>query len=122
MPDLKTHEKIRHRNGYAGCITYSYRLQQFVVVSLIKSRMAVSKTSNNFGCGIVFYARVKVFRTDNGGEYVNHTLTHFFRDQGIIHQTTTLFTPQQNGVSEREKGSELKSFGMENLGRKEACE
>ncbi|KAI5354494.1 hypothetical protein L3X38_007389 [Prunus dulcis] len=40
-------------NGYAGCITYSYRLQQFVVVSLIKSRMAVSKTSNNFGCGIV---------------------------------------------------------------------
>ncbi|CAL9025054.1 unnamed protein product [Prunus brigantina] len=48
-----------------------------------------------------FHANVKVFRTDNGGEYVNHTLTQFFRDQGIIHQTTTPFTPQQNGVSER---------------------
>ncbi|CAL9027038.1 unnamed protein product [Prunus brigantina] len=48
-----------------------------------------------------FHASVKVFRTDNGGEYVNHTLTQFFRDHGIIHQTTTPFTPQQNGVSER---------------------
>ncbi|BBG98997.1 hypothetical protein Prudu_008549 [Prunus dulcis] len=44
---------------------------------------------------------VKVFRTDNGGEYVNNTLASFFRAQGIIHQTTTSFTPQQNGVSER---------------------
>ncbi|BBG97705.1 hypothetical protein Prudu_006917, partial [Prunus dulcis] len=48
-----------------------------------------------------FHALVKVFRTDNGGEYVNNTLTSFFRAQGIIHQTTTPFTPQQNGVSER---------------------
>ncbi|CAL9026883.1 unnamed protein product, partial [Prunus brigantina] len=48
-----------------------------------------------------FHAQVKVFRTDNGGEYVNNTLASFFRAQGIIHQTTTPFTPQQNGVSER---------------------
>ena len=47
-----------------------------------------------------FHVRVKVFRTDNGGEYVNNTLIHFFCDQGIIHQTTTPFTHQQNGVSE----------------------
>ena len=31
---------------------------------------------------------------------MNHTLACFFRDQGIIHQMTTPFTPQQNGVSE----------------------
>ncbi|CAL9016991.1 unnamed protein product [Prunus brigantina] len=48
-----------------------------------------------------FHAQVKVFRTDNGGEYVNNTLASFFHAQGIIHQTTTPFTPQQNGVSER---------------------
>ncbi|CAL8115745.1 unnamed protein product [Prunus armeniaca] len=48
-----------------------------------------------------FHAWVKVFRTDNGGEYVNNTLASFFCAQGIIHQTTTPFTPQQNGVSER---------------------
>ncbi|CAL8992660.1 unnamed protein product [Prunus brigantina] len=48
-----------------------------------------------------FHARVKVFQTDNGGEYVNNTLACFFCAQGIIHQTTTPFTPQQNGVSKR---------------------
>ncbi|CAL8086738.1 unnamed protein product [Prunus armeniaca] len=48
-----------------------------------------------------FHARAKVFQTDNGGEYVNNTLACFFRAQGIIHQTITPFTPQQNGVSER---------------------
>ncbi|BBH05691.1 hypothetical protein Prudu_017155 [Prunus dulcis] len=48
-----------------------------------------------------FHARVKVFRTDNGGEYVNNTLASFFLAQGIIHQMTTPFTPLQNGVSER---------------------
>ncbi|CAL8996899.1 unnamed protein product [Prunus brigantina] len=48
-----------------------------------------------------FHARVKVFRTDNGGEYVNNTLASFFRAQCIIHQTTTSFTPQPNSVSER---------------------
>ena len=48
-----------------------------------------------------FQTKVKVFRSDNGGEYMNHTLACSFHDHGIIHQTTTLFTPQQNGVSER---------------------
>ncbi|KAI5337586.1 hypothetical protein L3X38_016857 [Prunus dulcis] len=48
-----------------------------------------------------FYTRVKVFWTDNGGEYVNNTLTSFFHAQVIIHQITTPFTPQQNDVSER---------------------
>ncbi|CAL2237658.1 unnamed protein product [Prunus armeniaca] len=71
-----------------------------------------------------FPARVKVFRTDNEEEYVNNTLAYFFHAQGIIYQTTTLFTPQQNGASEeknrqlleRKKGSKLKSLGLENLG------
>ncbi|CAL8082255.1 unnamed protein product [Prunus armeniaca] len=48
-----------------------------------------------------FHARVKVFQTDNGGEYVNNTLESFFCTQDIIHQMTTPFTPHQNGVSER---------------------
>lgn len=44
--------------------------------------------------------QMKVFRFDNGCEYVNNTLDCFFCDQGITHQTKTPFTLQQNGVSE----------------------
>ncbi|CAL8173992.1 unnamed protein product [Prunus armeniaca] len=57
-----------------------------------------------------FHARVKVFRTNNGGEYANNTLASFFLAQGIIHQMTTPFTPQQNGVSER-KNRQLLEVG-----------
>ncbi|KAL4579132.1 hypothetical protein LXL04_015268 [Taraxacum kok-saghyz] len=41
------------------------------------------------------------FRSDNGSEFVNNTVNQFFKDKGIIHQTTTMYTPQQNGIAER---------------------
>jgi transposase InsO family protein len=43
----------------------------------------------------------KIIRSDNGGEYVNEELKSFFRNEGIISQTTVPYTPQQNGRSER---------------------
>lgn len=45
--------------------------------------------------------KVKIVRTDRGGEYVNHKLSRYFSDKGIIHQKTAPYTSQQNGVAER---------------------
>ena len=45
--------------------------------------------------------RVRCVRSDNGGEYVNHALAQWFTSKGIVHQTTTAYTPQQNGAAER---------------------
>ncbi|CAN6568096.1 unnamed protein product [Malus baccata var. baccata] len=44
---------------------------------------------------------IKVFHSDNGGEYIGSELSTFLRDQGILHETTCPHTPQQNGVAER---------------------
>ncbi|GJX06319.1 ribonuclease H-like domain-containing protein [Tanacetum coccineum] len=41
---------------------------------------------------------IKRFRTDRGGEYMD---TLYFQSVGIIHETTALYTLQQNGISER---------------------
>ena len=46
-------------------------------------------------------ARLKTLRTDNGGEYVNHSFEEFMKTAGIPHQTTVPRTPEQNGVAER---------------------
>ncbi|KAJ0795409.1 putative RNA-directed DNA polymerase [Helianthus annuus] len=45
--------------------------------------------------------KVKCIRTDRGGEYCSHEFQRFLKENGIHHQLTTSYTPQQNGVAER---------------------
>nr|GEW40847.1 retrovirus-related Pol polyprotein from transposon TNT 1-94 [Tanacetum cinerariifolium] len=40
-------------------------------------------------------------RTDKGTEFLNKTLNAFFKEEGIVHQTSTAQTPEQNGIVER---------------------
>jgi hypothetical protein len=48
-----------------------------------------------------FNATIKIVRSDNEGEYMSSNLEAYFRKHGIIHQTTCVNTPQQNGVAKR---------------------
>jgi GAG-pre-integrase domain/Integrase core domain/gag-polypeptide of LTR copia-type len=48
-----------------------------------------------------FNRNIKFLRSDNGGEFVNNTLREFFHSKGIIHETSCVGTPQQNGVDKR---------------------
>ncbi|CAJ2645609.1 unnamed protein product [Trifolium pratense] len=48
-----------------------------------------------------FQTNIQVFRSDNGKEYFNTMLSDFFRENGIVHQSSCPNTPQQNGVAER---------------------
>ncbi|CAL8085207.1 unnamed protein product [Prunus armeniaca] len=90
-------------NGFRWFVTFIDDCTRLTWVFLLKNKHDVVSILPEFYTIVStqFHARVKVFRTDNGGQYVNNTLTSFFRARGIIHQTTTLFTPQQNDVSER---------------------
>nr|GEY92366.1 putative ribonuclease H-like domain-containing protein [Tanacetum cinerariifolium] len=44
---------------------------------------------------------VRYIRTDNGIEFVNHTMNEYYERISIFHQKTVPRTPQQNGVVER---------------------
>lgn len=44
---------------------------------------------------------VKALRTDNGTEYVNEEVSQYLSNNGIVHQTSNPYTPQQNGKAER---------------------
>lgn len=46
-------------------------------------------------------AHVKVFQSDNTLEYTSFVIKNYFDSQGIIHELSCAYTPQQNGVSER---------------------
>eukprot|EP00253_Pinus_taeda_P025205 PITA_25205 len=45
--------------------------------------------------------KIKVLRTDNGGEFCSKEFEEFCKNCGIARQKTTPYTPQQNGVVER---------------------
>ncbi|KZV21199.1 hypothetical protein F511_27605 [Dorcoceras hygrometricum] len=52
-----------------------------------------------------FHTNVRTLRTDNGKEYFNSILGDCLTHHGIIHQSSCVDTPQQNGVSEQKKSS-----------------
>ena len=45
--------------------------------------------------------KIKVLRSDRGGEYFSTEFSNFCEEHGIIHQQTAPYTPQQNGLAER---------------------
>ena len=51
---------------------------------------------NQSGC------KIQVVRSDNGKEYTSNQFNFFCEEAGIEHQLTAPYTPQQNGVNERE--------------------
>ena len=44
---------------------------------------------------------ILAIRSDNGSEFKNYTLNEFLSEEGIRHQYSAAYTPQQNGVAER---------------------
>ncbi|SGZ27916.1 BQ5605_C026g10220 [Microbotryum silenes-dioicae] len=49
--------------------------------------------------------KIKRVRTDNGTKFTNKLIGTDFQSQGILHETSAPYTPQQNGTVERFNGS-----------------
>jgi transposase InsO family protein len=45
--------------------------------------------------------KIKILRSDNGGEYTSKEFANFYKDVGIKRELTTPYNPQQNDVVER---------------------
>lgn len=45
--------------------------------------------------------RIKILRSDNGGEFCSKEMENYLRQCGIVHQKTNSYTPEQNGLCER---------------------
>ncbi|KMQ85887.1 retrovirus-related pol polyprotein from transposon tnt 1-94, partial [Lasius niger] len=68
--------------------------------------------------------KVKVLRSDNGGEYKNAKFKAFTTEKGIDHQFSAPHTPEQNGVAERDNRTVMEKALSMLLAKqmpKEAC-
>ena len=73
---------------------------------LLKSKAEVSQIIVQF-CNLIFNQfgkRIKRFRTDNGTEFINAEVRSYFLDNGILHKSSCVYTPQKNGLAERRMG------------------
>ncbi|CAI7795501.1 unnamed protein product [Closterium sp. NIES-54] len=52
---------------------------------------------------------VLMLRSDRGGEFLEKDFTEFVDGKGIVHDLTCPYTPQQNGMAEREMGTAVES-------------
>ena len=51
-----------------------------------------------------FGVEIKRLRSDNAKDYFNQSVTTFFQQKGIIHDSSCPYTPQQNEIAERKNG------------------
>ena len=82
---------------------------QVTWIFLLKHKSDVSTVLPNF-CSMIktqFGVDVKRFRSDNAKDYFNQVLTPYFQREGIIHESSCVNTPQQNGVAERKNSHHL---------------
>ena len=73
---------------------------------LLAAKSGVTSTVRHF-CTMVntqFGRGIQQFRFDNARDFVNVELASFFADQGILHETSCVATPEQNGMAERRIG------------------
>lgn len=78
-------------------VTWVFLLKQKSEVSSVFLQF-VSMIKNQFGVNI------KRIRFDNANDYFNLVLNSFCQKEGIIHESSCVNTPQQNGIVERKNG------------------
>ncbi|CAF2369372.1 unnamed protein product, partial [Brassica napus] len=91
------------RNSYKYFVTFIDEKSKYTWLTLIQTKDRVLDAFRNFQTYVTnhYHAKIKILRSDNGGEYTSHAFKQHLSQHGILHQTSCPYTPQQNGVAER---------------------
>ena len=95
--------RIPNRTHKKWFVTFIDNHTRICWVYLLKDKSEVRTVFFSFYAMIQtqFQTKIQILRTDNGTKYFNHTLGPFLQENGILHQSSCVDTPQQNGVAER---------------------
>ncbi|KAM0019556.1 putative RNA-directed DNA polymerase [Helianthus debilis subsp. tardiflorus] len=101
--DLWGPYKVASYDGFKYFLTVVDDYSRSVWCYFLSNKTEVFDNLKNFYELVItqFKRRIKVFRSDNGTEFVNNQMNMFCKSKGILHQTSCSYTPQQNGVVER---------------------
>lgn len=95
-----------YENSIGGAKYYVSFIDDFsrkVFVYIIKQKSQVFECFKKFKALVENQTdkKIKIFRSDGGKEYDNHQFRDLFEQEGVAHQKTAPFNPEQYGLAER---------------------
>jgi transposase InsO family protein len=90
-------------SGYVYYVSFIDDYSRKTWIYFLKSKDEVFSKLKKFKALIenLSERKIKILRSDNGGEYTSKEFVNFCIDVGIKRELTTPYNPQQNGVAER---------------------
>jgi transposase InsO family protein len=90
-------------SGYAYYVSFIDDYSRKTWLFLLKSKYEVFSKFKEFKALIenISERKIKIPRSNNGGEYTSKEFVNFCEDVGIKRELNTPYNPQQNSVAER---------------------
>jgi hypothetical protein len=97
--------------GYAYYVSFIDDYSRKTWIYLLKTKDEVFSKFKKFKALIenLSEKKIKILKSDNGGEYTSKEFVIFCKDVGIKRELTTPYNPQQNGVVERKNRTILEA-------------
>ena len=94
---------VMSQTGYRYFVTFVDDFSRTTWLYLMKQRSELFTHFRHFCAEIQtqFNTPVKILRSDNAREYLSAPFTDYMHSHGILHQSSCVDTPAQNGVAER---------------------
>ena len=95
--------QVQSKGGARYFLTFIDDCSRYVTVYCLPSRDGVLDCFKKFLTEAERQTgkKLKVLRSDNGGEYTSKASEDYCSSKGVRHETSVPYTPQQNGVAER---------------------
>ena len=101
--DLAVFKDIESRGGKRYYITFVDDYSRYTKLYLLKFKDEAENTFYVYKAEVEnqLDRKIKMLRSDRGGEYVNNSLKEYCEKNGIIHEFTAPCYPQSNEIAER---------------------
>ncbi|KAI1005121.1 hypothetical protein K3495_g3097 [Podosphaera aphanis] len=101
--DLSGKFSVPSLSGKNYYITFIDGKTRFFWVTFLRNKDDASQAIIDFAKLVhrQFDTKIKRWRTDNGGEFVNKTVNSFFKSEGILHELTPPYEHERNRIAER---------------------
>ena len=99
--DLAGPINVTAKDGFKYAISFTDDYSGCIFIYLLRNKSDTVQATKQFLADCAPYGSIKCLRSDNGGEFTSDEFQALMRDKGIRHDTSSPYSPHQNGTAER---------------------